>query len=475
MSEFPATNLLGYSMNMSSVTPLDTMSATKAIQTSRRIIDFDEYDTRKVTIDEKTYDVPKSIGVLEDKSVTDGFVHYPNGNDAAVAFRSDSTLASRFMSITGDPSVGRATEKHHRRNLMYAYYSFGQAQYLAILKNYADLLDEKSLKTGLNQLPVPFNGENADNLAKYKSFFQRYGTHVVTKVQSGAHYQLHLWSPTTNPSVNPNWAGNVKADYDGIPSNGEYDPGVRGSDQYKAYLNLKQRIESVYGGDNNKAIALGTKPTWPSFQDWVVTSQQNPSILSFVVDELWSLMKNSADDDIIKAAPRIEDAFNYIVDNPAVYKTAVSLVCESDWAEFGLLTPSAIVIKGDNVPSNTTWDETKLTWGKEYSHDYHRQTIVFWVVNDGYPIDFYISHGSQGGDGSSHGTAKVTIENDTYENNDITDNVWNTKWFYQAGVTGTPESFSSMPMRMPNSGISAWDSVLKEYLHQIGETPQTQE
>ncbi|KAK1230928.1 hypothetical protein PQX77_005959 [Marasmius sp. AFHP31] len=458
-------------MNMSAVTPLDTKSATAAIQTARRIIAFDEYDTRDYTIDGKVYKIPKSIGVVDDNSSSDSFVHYPNGNDAAVAFRTDSTLASRFMSIVGDPSVGRATEKHHRRNLMYAYYAFGRAKYLAILKNYADLLDERSLKAGLDQLPVPFNGGNQENLGKYKSFFQRYGTHVVTKVYYGAHYQVHLWSPTTNPSVNPNLASNVKTDYNGIPSHGEYDDSIRESAQYKAYLGLKQRIESVYGGDSDKNTTLATKPSWSSFQDWVTTSQQNATGLSFVVDELWSLMKNSSNDNIIDAAPRIEEAFNYIVDNPAVYKTAISLVCESDWAEFGLLTPSAVVIQGDTVPPNTTWDETKLTWGKEYSHEYHRQTIVFWVVNDGYPIDFYISHGSQGGGGSDTGKAQVTIEGEPYENNDITDNVWNTKWFHQAGVTGTPERFSSTPTRMPSSGISAWDSVLKQYLHEIGEAP----
>ncbi|KAL0072607.1 hypothetical protein AAF712_000370 [Marasmius tenuissimus] len=454
MSEFPATNLLGYSMDMSSVTPLDTMSATKAIQNQRRIISFDEDSTRQVTIDGKTYNVPKSIGVLEDKSVTTGFVHYSNGNEASVAFRSDSTLASRFMSITGDASVGRATEKHHRKNLMYAYFCFGQAQYLAVLKNYADLLDENSLKKGLKTLPVPFNGENKENLASYKKFFQRYGTHVVTKVQSGAHYSLHLWSPTTNTSVNPNWAANIKADYEGIPSSGEYDASVRNSDQYKAYLNLKQRIESVYGGDNNKSLALGMDPTWKAFQDWVATSQQNPSILSFVVDEL------------------LDAAFHWIVDNPAIYKTSVSLVIESDWAEFGLLTPSAVIIKGDTVPTNTTWDETKFTWGKEHSHEYRRQTVVFYVINDGYPIDFYISHGSLQGNGSGRGTAKVTMESKTYENNDITDDVWNTKWFYQAGVTGTPENFNGNPQRTPNSGVSAWDSVLKQFLSAIGQEPK---
>ncbi|KAL0570709.1 hypothetical protein V5O48_011243, partial [Marasmius crinis-equi] len=190
MEEFPATNVLGYSMHLIGTTPLDTKSATNAVLTSRRIIAFDEDDTRPVQVDGKSYSIPKAIGVLADEGITNGFVNYANGNDAAIAFRNDSSLSSRFMATTGDPSVGRATEKHHRRNLQYAYYSYGQAKYLAVLRNYADLLNESALLAGIRGLPTPFNGQNQEVLDKYKSFFQRYGTHVITKVQYGAHYQL---------------------------------------------------------------------------------------------------------------------------------------------------------------------------------------------------------------------------------------------------------------------------------------------
>ena len=143
-----------------------------------------------LTPDGKTYNVPKAIGILQDNNLNSGFVTYPNGNAAAIAFRNNDSLAPRFMAVTGDPSVKDATEKHHRQNLQYAYYSFAQAKYLAYLKDYAVLLNESSIKTGISQLPVPFNGDNQDVLGKYKSFFERWGTHVVTKVQYGAHYQL---------------------------------------------------------------------------------------------------------------------------------------------------------------------------------------------------------------------------------------------------------------------------------------------
>ncbi|KAG7089111.1 hypothetical protein E1B28_010820 [Marasmius oreades] len=138
------------------------------------------------------------------------------------------------------------------------------------MRNYADSLNEDALLTAFKTLPKPFNGEDEDNVKKYASFFQRYDTHIITKVQSyGAHYQLascrpvsetvslmslplHIWAPNTNSSVNDAWPNDVKVDYDGILSSGEFDPSVRNTAQYKDYL-LKQKLESVFGGDNNAA------------------------------------------------------------------------------------------------------------------------------------------------------------------------------------------------------------------------------
>ena len=148
---------------------------------------------------------------------------------------------------------------------------------------------------------------------------------------SNSSYSQHVWAPTTDPSMNAKWGSNVKADYNGIPENGQYDPSVRNSAQFKSYMNLKQKIESIYGGDRNKAQPLALNPTWPNYEAWANTSNQNPALLSFVVDEIWSLMKDSEDQDIIRAAPRVQEAFNFIVNNPKVYRTQITFDVESDW------------------------------------------------------------------------------------------------------------------------------------------------
>ncbi|KAK7444038.1 hypothetical protein VKT23_015435 [Stygiomarasmius scandens] len=156
--------------------------------------------------------------------------------------------------------------------------------------------------------------------------------------------RVHVWGSNSKPEVNNAWSSDVKADYDGIPSGGEFDANIRDGAQFIDYLGLKQHINSIYGGDGTLAKPLVTAPAYPTFEKWRDTSDQNTSLLSFVVVKIWSLMKGSLNEEISAFGPRIQQAFEWIVDHPKVYKTAVSLVIESDWAEFGLLTPSAVII-----------------------------------------------------------------------------------------------------------------------------------
>ncbi|THU80323.1 hypothetical protein K435DRAFT_736321, partial [Dendrothele bispora CBS 962.96] len=319
------------------------------------------------------------------------------------------------MSVTGGPSVALATEKHHRRNVQYAYYCYSDNKYLAFLKDYGGLLDVDSILQAIRALPTPFNSTNSQVVQKYKDFFQRFGTHVIVKVNYGAHLQL-------------------VPDYDGIPSGGTHDFNIKSATSFKKYQELKQHLNSIYGGDGTLAKLLVTAPTYTTFEKWRDTSQPKTVLLSFVVEELWSLMKGSLNNEISAFGTTIQQAFEWIVNNPKVHKTVVALIIESDWAEFGLLTPSAIIVMGDKIPEMTEHNEMKLTWGKEKSHKSGRQQIDFYVINDGYPIDFYISHGRNGG-GDGNGSARINMEGETYINDQLTDNNYNTMWFYQKGVS----------------------------------------
>lgn len=50
----------------------------------------------------------------------------------------------------------------------------------------------------------------------------------------------------------------------------------------------------------------------------------------------------------------------------------------SDWAEFNLLSPGAVIVPDTAHPypsMNTVASDTRVQWGKEYSHNYQRQTL----------------------------------------------------------------------------------------------------
>lgn len=127
--------------------------------------------------------------------------------------------------------------------------------------------------------------------------------------------------------------------FGGIPSGGKiFDPTVNEQPQYLKFQTDLQRLISTSGGDNTAAITLVQDPTeYTNFTGWTdsLKDEQNnvgrAAILGMVVSEIWTLMK-LADDDVVEEYGReLQKAFTWIVSNPAVYKTAVTLDVQSDW------------------------------------------------------------------------------------------------------------------------------------------------
>ncbi|KAI9457367.1 hypothetical protein HD554DRAFT_2177728 [Boletus coccyginus] len=135
------------------------------------------------------------------------------------------------------------------------------------------------------------------------------------------------------------------------------------------------------------------------------------------------------------------DAHNHIIQHPQPYKTAVVFDIQSDWAEFNLLSPDTVIVPDTNnpFPDRTVATNTCVRWGKENSHQFEKKTLRFYIVNDGSLINFSISHGSKSAK-SGKGRAVAIIEGGNYLNDQVTDSVWNTVWFYQKSVSATPAS-----------------------------------
>jgi hypothetical protein len=153
-------------------------------------------------LDGVVYDVPSAIGISDDDNGNSGsYLTFSSGNDASIAFSNDSSLALRYYAITGDSSVGAAIEKTFRRTNQYAFYNFNQNRYLASLRDYVDLLNVQALLTGISDLSIPFNGQNALSVKSYMQFFENFGTHVVISVKYGARMQLVRTLLVSLPSV----------------------------------------------------------------------------------------------------------------------------------------------------------------------------------------------------------------------------------------------------------------------------------
>lgn len=187
---------------------------------------------------------------------------------------------------------------------------------------------------------------------------------------------------------------NVKAKFNGIPSGGNFDASVKDQDQYKKFSEYFQYLLAISGGGDRSKLA-NTDGTYADYEEWINSIKENrPGLLNFQVIEVWTLMK-LADNLVLRSyADPLYDAFMWIVGHPDVYKTAVSLDIQSgslvlyalteslivslDWAEFNLLTPSAVILpdlENPYPPTNTVASDTRVQWGKEYSHNYQRQTL----------------------------------------------------------------------------------------------------
>ncbi|KAI6038047.1 hypothetical protein EDC04DRAFT_2698637 [Pisolithus marmoratus] len=464
--ELPAVDYLGYAINLSNITPFDIGAVEKSVLTARRLLSVNFDNVRDITIDGVTYSVPMDISVTNNNNVVTGqYITFPDGKDAASAFTADATYPLRYFAVSGTTSGTYAARKSFLEYHQYAFFSYSEASYSARLRDYADSLVETQLLSALEGIPKPFESSSTDTVDKYKLSFDKLGSHVIHNVSYGARYPLQVWASNETPAVNTMFNTDVKAKFNGIPSGGVYDASVTAQDQYKKFSEYFQYLVTV-SDDGDRSKLANTDGTYNDYQTWIQSIKEySPGLLSFQVTELWTLMEFSENDVLRSYADPLYDAFLWIVGHPDVYKTDVSLTIESDWAEFNLLTPSAVIVPNPSSPypsQNTVASDTRVQWGKEYSHDYQRQTLKFFVVNDGSPIDFSISHGSQAGP-SGRGLAIVTIEGNNYKNDSITDNVWNTLWFYKALVSGTPVSKSSDTRKGSRSHYE-WSDVLKDYL-----------
>ena len=169
----------------------------------------------------------------------------------------------------------------------------------------------------------------------------------------------------------------------GLPVSGKIDVDVKTSSQYKTFSDTVQQTCSCNGGNTTLATAINTDPAaegiYQTFLSWSQSSQLLPDVTGFHLETLWSIMAFAKDEVVANYATDVENAYDYLVSNPQIRKTPCRMAISADWAEIGLLSPSAYIEADPRnpPPPGTILTATKVFWNSTGgSTDVGRSVIV---------------------------------------------------------------------------------------------------
>ena len=169
--------------------------------------------------------------------------------------------------------------------------------------------------------------------------------------------------------VNNNFTRNVTASVKGLNDGGEYDSTVFDETQYWNFSRLSQRIVRIRGGNPGLADALAESPDFATFQQWTESILGNAELVSFRASELWTLLRDATNETLRASATNLQNAFEYLssLRKPSDNHTWITFETVSNWGEFGILTPSAVIGGGDSdqlaVQQPVALGPAKISWG----------------------------------------------------------------------------------------------------------------
>ncbi|KAF5615342.1 hypothetical protein F25303_13809 [Fusarium sp. NRRL 25303] len=434
MSTFPPSSWLGYGLDMTVVSPNDINAVTSAILTAYALIPIDDSATTPVKVADAAWDKPKNLrwtlGQTEPRR--------PN-------------TSRPTMAVSGDASVSYSVDSTFEEDRSYALFSYNQLVATCAFESWGQSVDKITLATAISGLNLlPFDPSNKSIIDSYRSLFEILGSHIVVGATYGGRMQMTTFASNSDTSYESSITADVGLAYKGLCTSGQFDISIAPSDQYKIFSRELMQQVSCRGGDAKYASSLNTSyqadKVYEIFTKWVQTAHKNPGVMSLHTAPLWDVMTATFDPQIIKHSADVKMAYEWIMENPLPHWTNATVTINLDWGEFGIISPNATIIQDPQNPlsvDNIVFNGAKILWGKEQSHNFQRDVkIMCIIVNDGSPLNFELSHGCDGS-AAGEGRIDITINGTNYPNSTITDNNWNTQFFYNAPVNPNAHVTSS--------------------------------
>ncbi|RYP41090.1 hypothetical protein DL767_001251 [Monosporascus sp. MG133] len=320
--------------------------------------------------------------------------------------KTDASVSAKFMAISGSASIRHSIAQSFNSSMQYSMFSFSHAMAHVGFDGWDSDINSDVLKQRLASIGS-FCPSNPDPVivAAYANLFGNLGSHIITGLNFGARFQLHIRCENSDSSVNQSFHANLSFAFKGLVTGGRIDEAVARTDQYRSFSNKMQQTCSCIGGDATLATAIisgatGDDDVYQKFQEWVKTRQQHPSIISIQTVTLWDVMSTSPDPEVSRRSRDVENAYLWIVSHPRRHRTKCRLTINSDWGEIGLLTPSAFILSDPDSPvqhPNVSISSTKIHWGgKPDGYGHQHLAIDFIIENDGSPVDIELARGTDG-------------------------------------------------------------------------------
>ncbi|KAI5984016.1 hypothetical protein EDC04DRAFT_1705024 [Pisolithus marmoratus] len=421
-AQFPPLEWLGYGVDMTRINPLDYRSVYEA-KTQVRIVDTTKDDRiQVVTINGIEYQIPRIVLASEDTSTFATMRTFSDGTLAVKALQDDSALAYRILPATTSNVSLLPLDKSLPTGNQFYFFANDHGSYSGALRDYLSFINEEELLMHVSKL-ASFDSEDPEVVQAYIEFFNTVGSHFVSSTGFGARFQLEVWALNKYQEVNDNFVRDITASVKGLNDGGEYDNTVFTEAQYWNFSRLSQRIIRIRGGNPDLVDSLVQSPDFSAFQQWTQSISDNAELIALRATELWTLLRDAEDATLRASARNLQDAFEYLssLRQPNDKRTWTTFELKSSWGEFGILTPSAVIGGSDAdqfaVRQPLSLSPTKL------SRSSHRQEFfaLVEIINDGLPIDIYVSCGS--------GSASVNILGTDYVTNG------GTKWFSNVPVS----------------------------------------
>lgn len=191
----------------------------------------------------------------------------------------DAGLATSNAPFSIDVNIGQAAQLRREEEAYYA----SRDSFIPLWTVYIPSTATFSDTAFTLDVPAPFSHRHR---REYDRFFERYGTHVITRAWVGGKAMLAFTIAKSSQMTKEDIQAGIKASYGGFGSGG------LSAKQQEHKERLQSNSECTVfgkGGDELKLAALSSLDE-AKYNEWLATIDENPQVIEFEAVGIWTLI-----------------------------------------------------------------------------------------------------------------------------------------------------------------------------------------